>query len=169
MAYTIGKKISGQLQKVELNEFGDFILINPNDVAFPKAFGAFIRWIEEKEAELGKTASELENKYKGIPMISHDESGDVKIDSEQFSLYMQIKTELYTECCQRIDEIFGQDALKKYFRVFYEVNPDFIPDEDCIMDFVDEISLVLESIYQERFKRINQKYNKKRKGGSKGT
>ena len=57
--------------------------------------------------------------------------------------------------------------LKKYFRALYEINPDFVPDEECIMDFLEEISPVLQTIYQERGRQINQKYGKNRKQGVK--
>lgn len=164
MGYSIGNKVSGQLKKVELNEFGDFILINTGDASFSKRFSELIKWMDGKNEELNKIAAEMGEKYKDSPMIHTDEEGNTEVDTEQFSLYIKVKTDLYTECSNKIDALFGQDTLRKYFRAFYEINPDFIPDEECIMDFLEEISPVLETIYNERFKQINQKYNKNRKG-----
>lgn len=168
MGYSIGKKVSDQLQKVELNEFGDYILLNPGDASFSQKFGDLIKWINDKSAEMSKIAADMGEKYKDTPMIHMEENGDAEIDTEQFSLYVKIKTDLYEECGQRIDQLFGQDTLKKYFRAFYEINPDFIPDEDCIRDFMEEIAPVLGVVYNERFERINKKYNKNRKGGHSG-
>lgn len=167
MSYSIGKKVSSQLIKVELNEYGDYILINPGDYTLSKRFSELIQWMEDKQAELGKLASEMNEKYKDTPMISADKEGNASVDTEQLSLYVKIKNELYEECQRRIGGLFGQDVLKKYFRALYEINPDFVPDEECIMDFLEEISPVLQTIYQESARQINQKYGKNRKQGVK--
>ena len=165
--YSIGKKVSGQLKKIELNEFGDYILINPGDATFLKKFNALIEWMDNKSIELSSIAAEMGEKYKGKPMISMDEDGKANVDTEQLTVFTDIKNNLYEGCIAKIDELFGQDTMKKYFRVLYEANQDFIPDEDCIMDFLEEITPVLEEIYKERSEQINRKYNKNRKNGNK--
>lgn len=162
--YSIGKKISEQLKKVELNEFGDYILINPGDAAFSKKFSDFIKWLNDKNEELGKVAAEMGEKYKDTPMIQQNEDGDTEIDTEQFSIFVKLKVDLYEQCSEKIDALFGQGTLRKYFRAFYEINEDFVPDEDCIRDFLEEISPVLERIYDERFEKISKRYNKNRRG-----
>lgn len=167
MGYSIGNRVSQQLRRVELNEFGDFIMINPGDASFSHKFSELIKWLDTKNEELAKLSVEMGERYKDTPMIHTDEDGNVEVDTDQFSLYVKTKTDLYMECNDKVDALFGQDTLKKYFRAFYEINPEFMPDEECIMDFLEEIAPVLEAIYSERFDRINQKYNKNRKGGSK--
>lgn len=167
MGYAIGKKISEQLKKIELNEFGDYILINPADASFSEKYSALMAWIDDKSAELGRKAQEMREKYGDTPMISHDEDGNTVVDSEQFSIFVNLKNELYKECVSKIDSLFGDGTIRKYFRAFYEINPDFIPDEDCIMDFLEEIAPILKEIYGERTARINSRYNKERRGGLK--
>lgn len=167
MSYRIGKKSSSQLVKVELNEFGDYVIINTGDASFAKRYGDLLKWMEEKDDHLSEVAENMEKKYKDSPMITTDEDGNAEIDAEQFSEFVKIKTEFYRDAEEKISALFGQDVLKKYFRAFYEINPEFVPDEECIMDFLEEISPVLEKIYSQRFDRINQKYSKDRKFGMK--
>lgn len=162
--FTIGKKISDDLVKVTVNDFDDYILINPGDASFPHKFSEFVHWLDIKTADLEKTAGKMKEKYKDVPMISEKEDGNVFVDSEQLLTFTQIQMDLYKECEERINALFGQNTLKKYFRAFYEVNPDFTPDENCITDFIEEISPVLEAAYNARFERIHKKYNKNRKG-----
>ena len=52
---------------MELNEYGDYILINPGDYTLSKRFSELIQWMEDKQAELGKLASEMNEKYKDTP------------------------------------------------------------------------------------------------------
>lgn len=164
--YAIGKKVSEQLQKVELNEYGDYIYINIGDATLLKKYNELIDWLDKQGDELAKTAAQMEEKYTGRPMVSKDKDGNVDVDTEQFAIFVRIKNDLYSGCVKKIDELFGEGTMRKYFRPLYEANPDFIPDEDCIMDFLEEISPVLEAIYKERTASINKKYSKNRKTGS---
>lgn len=52
-----------------------------------------------------------------------------------------------------IDEIFGADTVKKYFRKVYEEIPDFLPDADCIMDFFDQMAPVIEKLFGQKIER----------------
>lgn len=167
MEYSIGKKISSQLKKIVLNEYGDSIQLNIGDATFSRRFSNLIKWIDEKNNELSRIADEMSEKYKDSPMIKHSEENGTEIDSEQFEIYIKLKTDLYEECAGKIDAMFGQDTIRKYFRAFYEINPEFIPDEECIMDFLEEITPVLEAIYEERFEKIKKRYSKSRRGASK--
>lgn len=161
--YSIGKKVSEQLKKVELNEYGDCIYINLGDATLMKKYNELIAWMDGQSDELSKIAAEMEKKYAGKPMISRNEDGDTEVDTEQFAVFTEIKNNLYKGCVKRIDDLFGEGTMKAYFRPMYEINPEFVPDEDCIMDFLEEISPVLEAIYKERAAGIDKKYSKNRK------
>lgn len=162
--FAIGKKLSEDLVKVVVNDHEEYILINPGDASFPHKFSEFLHWLDGRTAELEKTSKKMGEKYEGKPMISQNEDGDTVVDSEQLLAFTQIQMDLYKECEEKIDSLFGQDTLKKYFRAFYEINPDFTPDENCITDFIEEISPVLEKAYNARFERISKKYSKNRRG-----
>lgn len=158
------RNYSDDLQKVYVNEYDDFILINPGDHSFFSKFADFLAWINEEGAELDRIAEETGRKYEGREMISEDEDGNTEVDTEQLLELTKIRLDVCRMCNDKVDALFGQDTLKKYFRVSYEVNPDFVPDVDCIFDFVNQITPALEQIYHQRADRISKKYNRKRKG-----
>lgn len=162
--YSISKDLKGNLLKVELNEQGDFIYLNPNDTSFMEKFSKFLRWMDEKGNDLQKQGNEAEEKFKGRPLMSEDEEGNTMIDTEQFELLTQIQAETMRECSEKIDQLFGQNTLGKYFKTFYEINPDFVPDEECVEDFLSAITPAIEKVYQARVERISKKYTRKRTG-----
>lgn len=164
MSYQIGKKLTENLVKVDVNDFGDYIMLDPSDASFQTRFFNLLKWVDEKQKELTSLAEEKGKKYEGRKLITQDEDGNTEIDMEQLSDLVEIQTSFYRECKDQINALFGQDTLEKYFRVCYEINPAFLPDEDCIADFLDEITPVLNQVYNARFERIKGRYNKNRKG-----
>jgi len=164
MSYSIGKKLTENLVKVTVNDFGDYIMLDPADASFQTRYINLLKWVEEKQKELGKLAEEKDKQYEGRQIITQDEDGNSEIDLEQLSDLVEIQTKFYRECEEQINALFGQDTLKKYFRVSYEVNPGFLPDEDCIADFLEEITPVLNEVYNARFERVKGRYNRNRKG-----
>ena len=84
---------------------------------------------------------------------------------DAFVQFSRLRTETYKESAGRIDDIFGEGTLRKYFRKFYEVNPDFVPDDECLYDFIEEMTPILNELFADRSKRLALKYNRDRKGG----
>lgn len=164
-------KLNGGIQqdllKVIVNDNDEYIYINPNDGTFLDRFGRFLAWLEEKTVELEKLGNEKAKKYNGKAIVTENEEGDTEIDIEQLLDFTSIQLEALTEISSKIDSLFGQDTLKKYFRAFYEINPEFIPDADCINDFLNQIIPAVNTAYDARIERINSRYNKSRKGGKK--
>lgn len=158
------QSVSKQYEKVYVNEYDDYILIDPGDHTFLGRFADFIHWLEGKQVELDKISADMKAKYSGREMFKEDEEGNIDIDTEQLADLINIQTSAYKECREKVEELFGQDALKKYFRLSYEINPNFIPDLDYIFDFIEEITPVLEKTYGARAERINKKYSKNRRG-----
>ena len=98
--------------------------------------------------------------------MTRDEDGDiVDFNIDAFVALSKTRTDTYREAAAKIDRIFGQDVIRKYFRLSYEINPDFVPDDECIYDFLDSMTPVLNQIYADRAKRVKLKYNRDRKGG----
>jgi len=164
MAYSIGSKINEKLIRVEVNDVGDYIVLNPADASFTTRYAAFLKWLEAKEKELRKISDEADKKYEGRKMISENEDGTLDIDVDQYSELVNIYATAYKEITEQLEELFGQDVLKKYFRICYEVNPDFIPDMDYIGDFLEEMSPVLNEIYDAHFEKVKGRYSRNRRG-----
>lgn len=160
----LGSKSSDNLVKVYVNEYDDFIFLDKSDTTFTQKFASLIKWLENKQKELESKGKALDKKYAGKPIISKDENENVKVDTEQFLLLTGMRVDLFKECVERIDGIFGKGTIRKYFRLSYEHIPDYIPDDAAISDFLEEITPVLEEIYKEKMKKMDSKYNRNRKG-----
>lgn len=155
--------------KVFVNDFDDYILLDPSDTTLAMRFQRFMAWLNTRGQELQKEAAELDETYKGTPMVTeNEETGETDIDLEQFGKFAEIQCSFFQEIADKLNEVFGQDVLRKYFRASYEINPEFIPDDLAIQDFLDSITPVMEQVFKTRFDRINAKYNTGRKGGRKG-
>ncbi len=50
-----------------------------------------------------------------------------------------------------IDNIFGEGTVRKYFRRFYEENPDFMPNVECFTDFLEQITPVMQKLSENRY------------------
>lgn len=164
MSYSIGKRISNDLVKVEVNDFGDCIYLNPSDASFQTRYLNLLKWVNAKEKELRELAEQKDKEYGGRSIITKNEDGDPEIDFDQLADLVDIQVGFYRECEEQINGLFGQDTLKKYFKLAYDVNPNFVPDENCIADFLEEITPVLNEVYNTRFERVKGRYNRNRKG-----
>lgn len=155
--------------KVFVNDQDDYILLDPSDTTIPMRFQKFMVWLNARGKELEKSAEELDARYEGTPMIQTDEeTGETDIDLEQFGEFATIQCEFFKEIVEKLDEIFGQNTIRKYFRTSYEINPEFIPDDMAIQDFLGAITPVMEQLFKTRFDRMNKKYSTARKGGKRG-
>ena len=157
--FRTNNKSEDSLAKVFLNSEDDFIYINVKDATIFDRFAELLQWLEKKEADL----REQEKNSKDYAV--RDENGDiVDVDVDEFIKCSSLRTETCKEVVERIDGIFGENTLRKYFRKFYEINPGFVPDDECIYDFLDEMTPILNELFSEREKRIELKYSNARKG-----
>lgn len=157
--FKLNSGIQEDLLKVILNEDDECIYLNPNDSTFMDRFARFLSWLDKKTAELDRIGQEKDKQYEGRVMVSED--GDV--DVEQLLEFTNIQVKALTEISAEIDSLFGQDALRKFFKAFYAINPDFIPDADCINDFLEQIIPAVNAAYDARIERIQKKYSKGRR------
>lgn len=164
MAYSIRNQVSKKVVKVEVNDSGDYIVLYPGDTSFTTRYAAFLEWLKAKEKEMETVAAEAEKKYEGRKLVSENEDGTQDIDVEQFSEMVNIYATVYKEITEKLEELFGQDVLKKFYKECYEVNPDFIPDIEYIGDFLEAVSPVLNDIYNAHFEKAKGRYNRNRKG-----
>ena len=163
--FRTGNKQEENLAKVLLNSSDDYIYINEKDASIFDNFAALMKWLEEKEADVRKKEEEYEKQY-GKEVVKRDEDGEIEsVNVDAFVSYSKLRTEVFREAAEKIDMIFGIGTLKKYFRKFYEINPEFVPDDECIFDFIEEMTPILNSIFADRSKRLALKYNRDRKGG----
>ena len=160
MAYSIDNVLSKNVEKVIVNGDGDYVLLNPDDAKIRGKFMDLLKWITDQQKEI----EEKSKKYEGRKLITYDEDGEAVVDIEQLNDVAKVQTTFYRECAERINGLFGQDILKKFFKVYYDLDPTFLPDEDCIATFLDAMTPVLNQVYNKKFERNKSKYSKARKG-----
>lgn len=163
--FVLRNKQEEDLVKVVLNSKNDFIFINTKNSKIFDDFAAFLQWIEQKDAQVKASEKEYMERYKE-PIVKKDEAGDVEdINTDALVEFCRFRTSIYKETVEKLDGIFGEGTIRKYFRAFYEINPDFVPNDECIYDFLDEMTPVLNEMFADSAKRISLKYNRDRKGG----
>lgn len=150
--------------EVTVNSDGDKIYINPDDTTLIDRYVQLLRWFDLTGQELEQTGEEMEKKYEGRSMIVEDGEGNTSIDTEQVVDFFAIQSKFYKDAMEKVDEVFGQDVIKKYYKVDFAINPGFVPDDSSLGDFFDEISDIMNTIFGKRAEYINRKYSKNRKG-----
>lgn len=68
------------------------------------------------------------------------------------------------KCMDEIESIFGENCLRGIYHECYELNEDFVPDEGMLVEFLEKVMPVMETLFNERFEAHRKKYNINRKG-----
>lgn len=123
------------LFKIELNKWGDYIEISTADT------GIFDRFVETYR-QIVSAAKDLPRRYREIEKVrvipGHENKTVEKI---------RANVRFYEESAEKIDLVFGQGTLKKYFREHYEKIPDFMPGTEYFIDFFEQMAPVLEKLF----------------------
>lgn len=134
----MNKENDAKLYKIELNNMRDYIDILTVDQELFDRFLETYRQIADAAKDLPRRYEEIDN-VRVIP--GHENKMIEKI---------RAKLRFCEESVEKIDSIFGQGTLKKYFRSFYEEIPDFVPFTKCFIDFYDQMVPVLEELFERR-------------------
>ena len=136
---------STNLIKVEVNNFGDYITISPDNPIFFDRFVAGYKKITDMAYAVPAKLEEITKRHEGKDDFSAimDKAKEMSAANVEFS----------KEAVVIIDEIFGADTVKKYFRNVYEEIPDFLPDADCIIDFFEQMAPVIEKLFGQKIER----------------
>lgn len=140
----IGLK-STDITKIELNDSGDCIVVSADSPAFFDGFAAGYKRIVDLAEGIPAKLEEIEEKYQG-----QEDFGAVMDEALEMS---KVNMGFSKEAISIIDGIFGKDTVKKYFRNIYEEIPDFLPDADCIIGFFEQITPVIEKLFNRKIER----------------
>lgn len=165
MENRIGRRVQEKLFTLYLNDKDEYIQINVNDAAVFDRFADFLSWLDKKTEDITAKEKAFQEKYGAV--IREGSDGNIDINTDAFIELSKMRSSTYRETEERIDMIFGAGTCKKYFRSLYEISPDFVPDDECFFDFLEEITPVLNNLFADRRKRIELKYSKNRNGGKK--
>mgnify|MGYP007003806987 CR=1 FL=1 len=140
----IGLK-SVNLTKIELNDSGDYITVSADSPAFFDGFAAGYKMIADLADSIPARLEEIERKYQG-----KDDFSSIMDKTLEMS---GVNVDFSKEAAGIIDGIFGPDTVKKYFRSIYEEIQDFLPDADYIIDFFEQITPVIEKLFDRKIER----------------
>lgn len=138
-------QVDNGLRKIKVNDAGEYIEVSVNDSTFFDRFADLLVWIGDKEKELDQYGE------------SH--KADTLEDMEAVREVVKKRTETYQECCQRLDVLFGEGCCRKVFG-------DIVPDDLLIMDFLEQLTPVIEELGKERNRKLSSKYSRSRKGAA---
>lgn len=136
---------SVNLTKVELNDSGDYITVSADSPVFFDSFTSGYKRIIELADKVAFQMDEIEKKYKGLEDLSSTMDKTLEMSG--------VNVDFSKEAARIIDEVFGPDTIKKYFRDIYEEMPDFLPDANCIIDFFEQITPVIEKLFDRKIER----------------
>ncbi len=132
------------VEEITINKHGDKIFVSPEDTnlfdRFVNCFDFIIKQSKIKDEEV----KEIEKKYSGKDDIENEIEMTVEIS--------RVNVGFSNEAVKKIDDIFGDGTVKKYFRDHYEKIPSFLPGVDCFMEFMDKISQIMEKIFEKTIK-----------------
>lgn len=140
----IGLK-SVSITKIELNDSGDCIAVSADSPTFFDGFAAGYKQIADLADGIPARLEEIEKKYEG----KEDFASTIDKGLEMSA----VNVDFSKEAAGIIDGIFGADTVKKYFRDIYEEIPDFLPDANCIIDFFEQITPVIEKLFDRKVER----------------
>lgn len=126
--------------KIEVNDAGEYIEINPDDKRFTLKLNGLIRTFREEQAKVMKSLEAL-------------------TDSEEDALKaLEIDAEISKSIAKALDDTFGEGTCKKVY------GEGVIPSLDLIGEFLLQISPLIQREMMKRRQRIGQKYSAKRRG-----
>lgn len=139
-------KADSGVKKIKVNDAGEYIELSLTDVTLFERFTGLLDWFEIKQAELNQFGADFEVRH-----ANDDDNTKAVVE------VIHKRTELFTECCKKIDEVFGEGCCRKVFG-------NIIPDELPIMDFFEQMTSIMQRMAAERGEKLKSKYSRDRKG-----
>lgn len=131
-----------RLIKLELNDYGDYIAVSPRDNALFERFAAGSKQVADMAGRASRKAKKIDRKYKG--RTDPDSVCSMFVESAE------IQKQFSKDAIKIFDGIFGEGTIRKYFRKFYEEDPDFLPTEIYFTDFLDQITPAMKQLQSMR-------------------
>lgn len=131
------------LFKIELNEQGDYIAVPMGNDAFFDSFAKGCKQIWGMAEGVCNKLKKIERKHKKLKGF--------EATLKRIEETAKINAQFSQNVTAIIDNIFGEGTVRKYFRRFYEENPDFMPDVECFTDFLEQITPVMQKLSENRY------------------
>lgn len=138
-----GIRVERSVKKIEVNDDGDYIVLDFSDSSFPDRFFHMVDRMQEQANATMKKAQEFQ--------------GQCDPDSEAMTRAVaSMWRELHEGLMNEVDSLFGADTCKKVFG-------DIVPDITLFDDFFTQLMPYFADYGKERAKRLS-KYSANRNG-----
>jgi len=152
MSEALRISINSNIKRIECNGYGDEILIDVSDASVFDKFNAASEELDNLQKEYNKEADEIKERFP-------DET-----DTDALVEVARFRIKYINRMIGTLDAIFGRGTVRKVFRENYELNEDFIPDEELLMEFLDQMIPIMEDLYKKRADKIRGKYSPDKRG-----
>lgn len=149
-------KIDNGLRKIGVNDDGEYIELSVNDKTLTERFAGLLKWLDEQQEAIDRRGKELAEKYGNGPIIEAQEDGGVSVNTGALAAVTKTETDIYRECCKKLDEVFGEDTCRKVFG-------NIVPGTELIEDFLEQMAPILEKMSAERGEKIQLRYDRRKK------
>lgn len=129
-------------EEIILNARGESIHVLVSDSTLLDRFVSGYKAILEKAEALPKQLKAAEEESSG-------EDG-ILTEMEKVVRLSKINVTFSEECVSIIDGIFGEETVKKYFRDIYDKVPSFLPNAECIIEFFENMTPVIEELFSKK-------------------
>lgn len=133
------------------------IRVNTSDKTTAERFARLIQNLDHVSDEFQREADELSKKYPNATDIED-------INVEQILDISNFNIKYINRCISEIDSVFGAGTVHNVFSECYEINQDYVPDEDALLQFVEKVIPVMNQLFNERFEKNKARYNSNRRG-----
>lgn len=138
----INLKTKIEVEEIVLNDYGDSIFVSASDAMLFENFVNGYKKIVELSDQLPQKLESIEKKYEGKTGFEAQSSKAIEMSKETVSFS--------SEAVVIIDGIFGEGTTKKYFRNLYEKIPSFLPNADCFVEFMENITPEMERLFKQK-------------------
>lgn len=139
------KESEVSLAKIELNSQGDYVMVSTDDSTLFDRFSDGYKHIAELADSIPAKLEEIEKQYEG--------KEDFPSIMEKTVAMSRVNVGFSKEAVAVVDGILGEGTVKKHFRSIYEEIPDFLPDANCIIGFFEQITPVIEKLFNRKIER----------------
>lgn len=138
-----GIRVNSGAKRIEVNDSGDYIILNFSDSSFPDRFFTMLDHVQDQADEAEQRGKTLQEQYPQNSM-------------EGMRALSALYRELYEGIAAEVDALFGPDTCKK---VFGEI----VPDIELFDEFFTQLRPYIEEFGKERAQRLS-KYSAARTG-----
>lgn len=140
------KETDVSLAKIALNGQGDHVVVSADDPVMFDRFAAGYKHIVELADSIPGKLEEIEKRFEG-------KEGFTDIMEKTVAM-SKVNVGFSKEAAAVIDGILGEGAVRKHFHNAYKEIPDFLPDADCFMTFLEKLTPVMEKIFNRKMERM---------------